>query len=420
MTSADGSLAKRLADALEDELPAAIELRHRLHADPRLSGDEVDTADAVVSALGFGPGHVVAGTGRIVRVGAGGPVVALRAELDALPLVETSGVPWSAHGPVMHACGHDVHLSAVVAAARAIHACALPVAAILQPREEGAPSGAYDVVRSGALSNLGIAAVIGAHVQPRLADATMAVTPGLVNASVDEFEIVVHGRVGHAGYPHTVVDPVVALSAAVVNLQQIPARRVDPVAGAVCLVTELHAGSSANVVPAEARARGTLRLMRDTDRTTMAAAVTEIVEHSAAAYGCTADVRIVEGEPSLRNDPALAAMAAELLASRGYPVVTDFRSFGADDFAYYCRDVPSLMVFVGVDGPGLHDPLFVPPDDAIRERRPRAACRLRGRIAAVIGVRGSNRGCQPRPTLKANSINRSPHAHPRPARPSRS
>ncbi len=95
----------------------------------------------------------MAGTGRIVRIGDGGPAVALRAELDALPLVEASGVPWSARGSVMHACGHDVHLAAVVAAARAINACDLPVAAILQPREEGAPSGAHDVVASGALTS---------------------------------------------------------------------------------------------------------------------------------------------------------------------------------------------------------------------------------------------------------------------------
>ncbi len=145
----------------------------------------------------------------------------------------------------------------------------------------------------------------------------MAVTPGLVNASVDEFEVVMQGGVGHAGYPHTVIDPVLAVAAAVVNLQQIPARRIDPVAGAVCVVTEIHAGSSANVVPGEARARGTLRLMRDDDRTTMAAALTSIVEYTGAAYGCIARVRIVEGEPSLRNDPELAAGTAELLQRVG-------------------------------------------------------------------------------------------------------
>jgi amidohydrolase len=208
--------------------------------------------------------------------------------------------------------------------------------------------------------------MIGAHVQPALPAATIAVTAGLVNASVDEFEIVMTGRVGHAGYPHTVADPVLALAAATVNLQQIPARRADPVHGSVCVVTEVHAGASANVVPAEARARGTLRLMRDEDRVAMGAALTSIVEHTAAAYGCSATVRLIEGEPSLRNDAHLAAATAQVLRANGHHVVNDFRSFGADDFAHYCRSIPALMIFVGVDGPGLHDPTFVPPDSAIR------------------------------------------------------
>jgi amidohydrolase len=227
--------------------------------------------------------------------------------------------------------------------------------------------------------------MIGAHVQPALPAATIAVTPGLVNASVDEFEIVMTGRVGHAGYPHTVADPVLALAAATVNLQQIPARRADPVHGAVCVVTEVHAGASANVVPAEAYARGTLRLMRDEDRAAMGAALTSIVDHTAAAYGCSATVRLIEGEPSLRNDSHLAAGTAQVLRATGYHVVDDFRSFGADDFAHYCRSIRALMIFVGVDGPGLHDPTFVPPDSSIRSV---AHALLAGYMAASAGYGG--------------------------------
>jgi amidohydrolase len=356
----------RLCAAVEDELPDAVELRHRLHADPRLSGAEEDTTRTVVAALGGGPGIEVAGTGRVVRFGSGARWVALRAELDALPIVEASGVPWSARGSAMHACGHDVHLAAIVAAVRAIAHVGgpRPVCALLQPREETAPSGARDVVASGVLDE--IAAVIAAHVQPRVPAGMLAVGAGLVNASVDEFEITVLGQVGHAGYPHTVADPVLALAAVIVNMQQIAARRVDPVAGAVCMVTEVHAGSSANIVPGEARARGTLRVMREDDRAGLAGEVTAIVEHTAAAYECKADVRFIEGEPALRNDAVLAAATREVLLGGGHRVTAEFRSFGADDFAYYCGHVPSLMIFVGVDGPGLHDPTFVPADDVIR------------------------------------------------------
>jgi amidohydrolase len=369
VTVVDPTVAAQLTAALEDELPAATQLRHRLHADPRASGDEADTAAAVVKALvaDAGSGIVdssVASTGRIVRLG--DSRVALRAELDGLPLTENSDVPWRATGAVMHACGHDVHLAAMVAAARAIRSCGLAVTAILQPREEGTPSGARDVVESGALETFDIEAIIGAHVQPQVPAGVMAVTPGVVNASVDEFEIVMTGRVGHAGYPHTVADPVLAMAAATVNLQQLPARRVDPVHGAVCVVTEVHGGAAPNVIPEQVFARGTLRVMRDEDRGLMAAALTSVVEHTAAAYGCTASVRVIDNEPPLHNDPTLASSTTAVLRELGYPVVDDFRSFGADDFAFYCRSVQALMIFVGVDGVGLHDPSFVPSDDTIR------------------------------------------------------
>jgi len=364
-------LTAALRAALRDELEAARSLRRRLHAAPRVSGDEADTTAQVVDALGAGPGLEIAGTGRVVLVGTGTPArgcIALRAELDALPVTETTGVSWAATGDAMHACGHDVHLAATVAACRAIARVDSPVsvAALLQPREETAPSGARDIVASGLLAELGVRAVVGAHVQPQVDAGRIAVTAGLVNASVDEFEITVHGSGGHAGYPHTVRDPVVALASIVINLQQIAARRIDPVHGAVCVVGGLSAGTATNVVPSTAHAFGSLRLMRTEDRERAAKELVEIVEASAIAYGCRADVRLSDGEPALLNDPALAQGATAVLRAEGYAVVDDFRSFGADDFAHYGERLPALMLFVGVDGgAGLHDPRFLPPEDAV-------------------------------------------------------
>jgi amidohydrolase len=364
-------LTAALRAALRDELEAARSLRRRLHAAPRVSGDEADTTAQVVEALGAGPGLEIAGTGRVVLVGTGTPArgcIALRAELDALPVTETTGVSWAATGDAMHACGHDVHLAATVAACRAIARVDSPVsvAALLQPREETAPSGARDIVASGLLAELGVRAVVGAHVQPQVDAGRIAVTAGLVNASVDEFEITVHGSGGHAGYPHTVRDPVVALASIVINLQQIAARRIDPVHGAVCVVGGLSAGTATNVVPSTAHAFGSLRLMRTEDRERAAKELVEIVEASAIAYGCRADVRLSDGEPALLNDPALAQAATAVLRAEGYAVVDDFRSFGADDFAHYGERLPALMLFVGVDGgAGLHDPRFLPPEDAV-------------------------------------------------------
>lgn len=200
----------KLRAAVADELPGAIALRHRLHADPRLSGDEADTTVEVVRALDAGPGHEVAGTGRVVRIGDLGPTVALRAELDALPIVESTGVPWTSQGEAMHACGHDVHLAALVAVCRAASRIGVevPILAVLQPREESSPSGAEDIVRSGVLAEHDVKAIVAAHLQPRLPDGVVAVTPGPVNAATDEFEVTVTGVGGHAGYPHVARDPV--------------------------------------------------------------------------------------------------------------------------------------------------------------------------------------------------------------------
>ncbi|MFC5751816.1 M20 metallopeptidase family protein [Actinomadura rugatobispora] len=383
----DSVQVEKFRAAVADELPAAIELRHRLHADPRVSGDEGDTTRAVVRALDAGPGTPVAGTGRIVRIGdGGGPRVVLRAELDALPIDERTGAPWASRTHAMHACGHDVHLAALVAVCRAAarvggHA---PIAALLQPREETFPSGAADAVREGALD--GAHAVIGAHVQPRLAEGVVSAVPGPVNAAADEFEITIEGRGGHAGYPHTARDPVLALCQAVVSLQQVVSRRFDPVRGAVCSVGQVTAGSAANVIPRTASARGGIRVMGDDERQIAAGLVRDIVEHTAAAHGCTAEVRIHEMQPSLHNDPPLALEAARRLTGLGIPVDTSFRSFGADDFSHYCHVTRGLMLFVGTAGegspdeaPGLHHSEFL-PDDALVGRV--AEAYLAGYLAA--------------------------------------
>ncbi|XVQ08229.1 M20 metallopeptidase family protein [Spirillospora sp. CA-255316] len=366
----DSVQVEKFRAAVADELPAAVELRHRLHADPRVSGDEGDTARAVVRALDAGPGKPVAGTGRIIRIGDGdGPSVVLRAELDALPITERTGAPWASRTSAMHACGHDVHMAALVAVCRAAARVGspTPIVALLQPREETFPSGAADAVREGALD--GAHAVIGAHVQPRLAEGMVSAVPGPVNAAADEFEITIEGRGGHAGYPHIARDPVLALCQAVVSLQQVVSRRFDPVRGAVCSVGQVTAGSAANVIPRTATARGGIRVMGDDERQIAAGLVHDIVEHTAAAHGCTATVRIHEMQPSLHNDPPLALEAAHRLTGLGIPVDTAFRSFGADDFSHYCHVTRGLMLFVGTAGdgapdeaPGLHHSEFLPGD----------------------------------------------------------
>jgi amidohydrolase len=361
------SLAETWREAVRRELEAAVALRHELHRSPHLAGEESETAELVATAIGRGAGRTVAGTGRLVQVSgdSAAGAVALRAELDGLPVLERTPVAWASGTGTMHACGHDVHMAALVAVCRAAADLRLPVplVALLQPREEGTDSsGAFDVLAEGAMT--GVEAVVAAHVQPQLPPRTVAATPGPVNAGIDEFTVTIAGTGGHSGYPHTVSDSVLAVSSVVVALQQLGARRIDPVFGIACMVNQLRAGSANNVVPDTAVASGTMRTMRTTDRQRAHEALREIAGHVAAAHGCSADVRITEGEPPLDNDAELATRALVLLEGMGHPVTAEFRSFGSDDFAHYCAHTRGLMMFVGTGdaGGGLHDATFLPDD----------------------------------------------------------
>lgn len=358
-------LALRWRAAVQEVLPQAVALRHALHASPSVGGQETPTAQLVVDWIGLGDGDVVADTGRVLRLpGRAGTAIAVRAELDGLPVQEESEVPWASTNGVMHACGHDVHLAALAALVRAAGTLDLPrpLAALLQPREEGVDSGAKDIVDEGGLE--GIEAVVAAHVQPRVGAGVIAVTPGPVNAAMDTFRVEVTGRGGHSGYPHTVDDSVLALSAVVVAMQQVGARRIDPTVGVACMVNQVRAGSADNVVPSRAVCSGTVRTMRPEDREAAHRVIEQIATSTAAGYGCRAEVTIGRGEPVLANDVELAVRSGEILTELGHAVVPTFRSFGSDDFAAYCERVRGLMIFVGTGAErgGLHDASYLPDD----------------------------------------------------------
>jgi amidohydrolase len=380
----NAGLAAALRAALDGELADAIRLRHDLHAHAELSGAEHRTSAAVAAALDAAGGPVIGGTGRIVRIGPqSGPSIAVRAELDALPVAEQTGARWASQTGAMHACGHDVHLAALVALARAARKAGLPAGllAVLQPREEANPLGAPDIVASEAFAANQPRAVIGAHLQHQVPPGTVAATAGTVNAAADEFEIRVEGTGGHAGYPHLAADPVPALCQVVLALQQIVSRRTDPTHAVAVSVGILEAGQAPNVIPGTATARGSLRALDEADRPAMHTALREIADHICRAHGCRGIVTIEDGEPALVNDEALAAASWPWLRAAGFAVNTSFRSCGADDFAYYARSVPSLMLFVGAGGPfALHHPRFLPDDAAVGQV---ASAMLAGYLAAL-------------------------------------
>lgn len=362
-----------LRERIDRELPGAIELRHKLHSRPDLSGFEGPTRDLVLDALpGARRATHVAETGAVLRFGGLGKAVAIRAELDALPGTEDSGLAWSSQSAgVMHACGHDVHLAAAVALARAVHetAGATPMLLVLQPREETYPSGAKDICASGILAEENVHATIAAHVQPLIPGGTVACTPGVVNASSDEFVINIHGKGGHAAYPHITADPVVALASVVVSLQNIVSRNVDPMDSVVLTIATLQAGTAANVIPGTAAARGTVRTMSTPVRREVLRRLAETVRLVSEAHGCLGEVVVTDGEPVLENDKDMVNATVPLLQSLNIEVDGSLRSAGSDDFSYFSEIMPSLMMFVGTRGAGerLHATTFVPSDDHVRD-----------------------------------------------------
>ena len=366
-------LAARLRAGVAAELDGAIRLRHELHAYPEPSGEEFQTAARVAAALGTPDGPAVAGTGRLIRIGrADGPCIGLRAELDALPITERTAAPWASANGAMHACGHDVHLAALTAVGRAARAAdaesglPVPVLGVLQPREESIPSGAKDLVASGALQAHEPSAIIAVHLQHQLPAGTVAAATGTVNAATNDIEITVEGIGGHAGYPQLAADPVVALCQTVLALQHAVSRRSDPTHAVVVSIGMLEAGQAANVIPGTAVARGTLRVLDSGDRPGLHQTVTEIVEHTCLAYGCRGTVSIHDGEPALVNDTDLTIATWPWLREAGFEVDTTFRSCGADDFSYFSGGGRTLMLFLGTGGPyALHHPSFLPSDDMV-------------------------------------------------------
>lgn len=352
------------------EVRAVQGLLQRLHQQPRVSGDEGDTLATLLDELpnSFSK-ETLPGNIGIVRFGEDAVSVAIRAEMDALPIVEQTGHSWASINGAMHACGHDVHMAAFVAVARTVAAMTrppVPFVGFLQPREEHGDSGARDIVRAGALERHKVAAVIGTHLQPALDSFAYSCTPGPVNAAADAFRLTLNGAPSHGAYPHHSSDVVLAASAFVMSCQQIVARNIDPTLSAVLTVGTINGGGSPNAIPDEAILTGTIRTMSEAQRIMIHERLHEIADGIATAHGCLARVEISRGEPILRNDPEIAAEIGRQLASEGNEL-REFRSYGADDFAFYTSSARTVMIFAGTSAASgnLHTSTFSPDGAAV-------------------------------------------------------
>lgn len=373
--------------AIEKFLPRAIDLRHRLHQIPELLFEEFETAAMIRAELDRLEIEYVAGvneapTATVAVIGnASKPCIALRADIDALPIEEKTGVSYaSTHPGRMHACGHDGHSATLCAMAAALKSMAgeLPVCVKLlwQPAEE-AGGGANRLVRAGVLDGrIGprVQAIFGLHGWPGLKVGMVATKPGTLLAATDGFRATFIGRGCHGAYPHLGRDPIVTACEAVVNLQQFVSREFDPTDSAVVTVGMIHAGTAINVIPDEAVIEGTARTITPFGRMQIAKAIERRCAGIAAANDCELKFDWQEGYPATVNDPAMADYVARIAkatvgANHYFPAAKP--SMGGEDFAFYLEKVPGCFFLIGVeppDHPGyppLHSDRYDFTDDAI-------------------------------------------------------
>ncbi|WP_043713569.1 M20 metallopeptidase family protein [Symbiobacterium thermophilum] len=342
-----------------------IAVRRRLHRNPELSFAEHDTHQYLAEELqGLGcsfRSHLAGGTGLHVVLGGTrpGPVVALRADIDALPIQEETGLPFASERPgVMHACGHDVHTAILLATARALKSVEqdLPgtVVLLFQPGEEKNPGGASLMIRDGVLDQPKVDAIFGLHVDPYLEAGRMAFASGPVMAAPDELRVTVTGRGGHGAWPHQTVDPVVTAAQIITLLQQVVARNVDPFQPAVLTVGMIHGGTAHNIIPDEVEFIGTVRTMDEGLRRRMPERIEAVIRGVCEAAGASYRMEYERGYPVLVNHPeatetgrrAAAAVLGEDRVGRMEP------SMGGEDFAYYLERVPGTFARLGARSPG--------------------------------------------------------------------
>ena len=345
--------------------------RRHLHANPEIGFDCHATAAFVVARLrDFGITEIETGiaTSGVVAVIEGqgeGPCIGLRADMDALPMTETTGLDYASTVPGrMHACGHDGHTTMLLGAAKYLAETRNfrgRVALIFQPAEEG-PGGGKVMVEEGVLERYGIDQVYALHTLPGVPAATFETTPGPIMAAVDTLHVEVIGQGGHGAMPHETRDPVVAAVAIVQAIQTIVSRNRNPLDDLVISVTQIHTGTVDNVIPGTAYINATIRSFTAEVQEMAHRRLREVAEGTAAAYGVRAEVRIEIGYPATFNDASKVAFAAQVareVVGDGAVIADRPREMGAEDFSYMLQERPGAYLFLGQGaGPGLHHPGF--------------------------------------------------------------
>ncbi len=361
-----------------------VDMRRHLHANPELSYQEFNTATYVANqlkSLGLTPKEEVAKTGLMVDIKGKNPkkkMVALRADMDALPIHEANDVSYKSKNPgVMHACGHDVHTSSLLGTAKILHELRNEfegtVRLIFQPGEEKNPGGASFMIKEGVLENPVPASIIGQHVFPLLPVGKIGFREGMYMASSDEIFLKVIGKGGHGAAPELTIDPIVIASHIIIALQQVVSRNASPKQPTVLTFGKIVGDGATNIIPNEVTLAGTFRAMDETWRKEGLKKIKKMAEALAESMGGKCEVEISQGYPFLQNDPAVTQRirkAAEVYVGKENVVDIDI-TLGSEDFAFYSQVVPASFYRLGTRNESkgvtsyVHTPTFNIDEDAL-------------------------------------------------------
>lgn len=370
-------MISRIQSLAAETAPLVQKWRHHLHAHPELSFQERETSafvSARLSEMGIPFQEGIAGTGVVGMIEGkkpGSRVLALRADMDALPILEENDVPYKSTRPgVMHACGHDVHTASLLGAARILQEVKEEfegsIKLIFQPGEERIPGGASLLIKEGVLENPAPASILGQHVMPGLSVGKVGFREGLYMASADEIYLTIHGKGGHGAVPHQAVDVVAIMAQLITALQQVVSRLANPTIPSVLSFGKVEASGVTNVLPNSVYLEGTFRTMDEEWRARAHEKIRAITEGICSAYGARADLEIRKGYPFLMNDPALTRKSKEsAIAYMGKDNVVDLDMWmAAEDFAYYSQAMPGCFYRLGTRNEargivsGVHTPTF--------------------------------------------------------------
>lgn len=377
-------LLSQIKQQAEQIYPKLVEWRRHFHQHPELAYQETETAKFIAKILseqGISHTTAIAQTGIIALIEGKNPAskcIALRADMDALPITETNTFEFaSQHDGVMHACGHDFHSSNLLGAAIILQSLKEQfegtIKLIFQPSEEKIPSGAPAMIEAGVLENPKVTGILGMHVSPELPTGTFGFRSGQFMASADELYLTVKGKGGHAAFPDTLVDPVLTAAQILVNLQQVISRKKSPFDAAVLSFGKVEAHGATNIIPNEVKIAGTLRAMNEDFRFQAHRWITQIAEETAKANGAECEVSIVVGYPFLMNDKNLTSQSKALAEQFGNDLVVQEipARMGAEDFAYYSQKVPACFIRIGTGNlekettKGLHTSNFNVDEEAL-------------------------------------------------------